>query len=135
MDRGARREDALIAVPGRSAPETPRGDVRQIADPPAGILQAPAPADALAVEAADGEDRLPAHHHADAAPPAGIAGPMATVRPRTDGAGADLLFTDAQEEELTDERHWPAGVHAGLRRVMEARLRWPVPVAEAEVAA
>ena len=24
-----------------------------------------------------------------------------------------------REEELTDERHWPAGVHAGLRRVAE----------------
>lgn len=31
----------------------------------------------------------------------------------------------AQEEELTDERHWPAGVHAGLRRVVQGRLDWP----------
>ena len=28
----------------------------------------------------------------------------------------------ARETELTDERHWPAGVHAGLRRVIEGRL-------------
>jgi CRISPR system Cascade subunit CasD len=40
-----------------------------------------------------------------------------------------LLGTPPQEEELTDERHWPAGVHAGLRRVMEGRLAWPVPSA------
>ena len=31
----------------------------------------------------------------------------------------------AQEDELTDERHWPAGVHAGLRRVIHGRLAWP----------
>ncbi len=31
----------------------------------------------------------------------------------------------AQEEELTDERYWPSGVHAGLRRVMYGRLDWP----------
>jgi CRISPR system Cascade subunit CasD len=38
------------------------------------------------------------------------------------------------EEELTDERNWPAGVHAGLRRVAEGRLDWPAPapVQEAE---
>ncbi|MEH3037553.1 MAG: type I-E CRISPR-associated protein Cas5/CasD [Sphingomonas adhaesiva] len=35
------------------------------------------------------------------------------------------IATGAQEEELTDERHWPAGVHAGLRRVMVGRLAWP----------
>lgn len=46
--------------------------------------------------------------------------------PLTEDAG-DLLAVPAQEEELTDERHWPAGVHAGLRRVMEGRLRWPAP--------
>lgn len=39
----------------------------------------------------------------------------------------------AQEEELTDERHWPAGVHAGLRRVFEGDIARPV--ADAEVAA
>lgn len=31
----------------------------------------------------------------------------------------------AQEDELADERHWPAGVHAGLRRVVHGRLAWP----------
>lgn len=31
----------------------------------------------------------------------------------------------AQTGELTDERHWPAGVHAGLRRVVHGRLDWP----------
>ena len=31
---------------------------------------------------------------------------------------------DVQVEELTDERHWPAGVHAGLRRVTVGRLVW-----------
>lgn len=41
----------------------------------------------------------------------------------------DELAGAAQEEELTDERHWPAGVHAGLRRVMEGPLRWPEPAA------
>ncbi|MDJ0278889.1 type I-E CRISPR-associated protein Cas5/CasD [Sphingomonas sp. 2R-10] len=30
-----------------------------------------------------------------------------------------------QTEELTDERHWPVGVHAGLRRVTVGRLDWP----------
>lgn len=30
----------------------------------------------------------------------------------------------AQEDALTDERHWPAGVHAGLRRVVHGRLGW-----------
>ncbi len=29
---------------------------------------------------------------------------------------------NAREEELTDERHWPAGVHAGLRRVAEGDI-------------
>lgn len=32
---------------------------------------------------------------------------------------------NARAEELTDERRWPAGVHAGLRRVMEGRLPRP----------
>ncbi len=36
-----------------------------------------------------------------------------------------VVAPDAQTEELTDERHWPAGVHAGLRRVMVGRLDWP----------
>lgn len=37
----------------------------------------------------------------------------------------------AQEEELTDERHWPAGVHAGLRRVYEGPIDRPTADAEA----
>ena len=40
---------------------------------------------------------------------------------------AEGLPDGAREEELTDERHWPAGVHAGLRRVAEGHL----PVREA----
>ncbi|WP_200922238.1 type I-E CRISPR-associated protein Cas5/CasD [Sphingomonas sp. Leaf23] len=36
-----------------------------------------------------------------------------------------VVTHDAQVEELTDERHWPAGVHAGLRRVVQGRLDWP----------
>lgn len=35
------------------------------------------------------------------------------------------LIDGAREEELTDERHWPAGVHAGLRRVAEGYLPRP----------
>ena len=35
---------------------------------------------------------------------------------------AEGLIDGAQEEELTDERHWPAGVHAGLRRVAEGHV-------------
>jgi CRISPR system Cascade subunit CasD len=54
--------------------------------------------------------------------------------PLREAADAALLATTPQEEELTDERHWPAGVHAGLRRVMEGRVLWPAP-AEAEAAA
>ena len=38
---------------------------------------------------------------------------------------ADRSSTD-REEELTDERHWPAGVHAGLRRVIEGTIARPV---------
>jgi CRISPR system Cascade subunit CasD len=58
--------------------------------------------------------------------------------PVTEAADAALLAGEVREEELTDERHWPAGVHAGLRRVMEGRLRWPAlapsPTTPAEVA-
>jgi CRISPR system Cascade subunit CasD len=36
-----------------------------------------------------------------------------------------LVPQDAQVEELTDERHWPAGVHAGLRRVKVGRINFP----------
>ncbi|WP_343526965.1 type I-E CRISPR-associated protein Cas5/CasD [Sphingomonas sp.] len=35
------------------------------------------------------------------------------------------IVTAPREDELTDERHWPAGVHAGLRRVIHARLGRP----------
>lgn len=39
------------------------------------------------------------------------------------GEGTDNpAAAGARETELTDERHWPAGVHAGLRRVVEGRL-------------
>lgn len=38
---------------------------------------------------------------------------------------AEGLPDDAREEELADERHWPAGVHAGLRRVGEGHVGWP----------
>ena len=34
-----------------------------------------------------------------------------------------------REDALTDERHWPSGVHAGLRRVVYARLDWPAGAA------
>jgi len=37
------------------------------------------------------------------------------------------LADGAVEEALTDERHWPAGVHAGLRRVAEGHLPCPAP--------
>ncbi len=43
----------------------------------------------------------------------------------TGSALADAVARGAQEDELTDERHWPSGVHAGLRRVMHGRLDWP----------
>ena len=35
------------------------------------------------------------------------------------------LIDTAQAEELTDERHWPAGVHAGLRRVAQGDVVLP----------
>jgi CRISPR system Cascade subunit CasD len=47
-------------------------------------------------------------------------GPYAAQWPAAEG-----LVGDALEEELTDERHWPAGVHAGLRRVAVGRIDWP----------
>ncbi len=37
----------------------------------------------------------------------------------------NVATRNTQDEELTDERHWPAGVHAGLRRVTVWRLDWP----------
>lgn len=50
--------------------------------------------------------------------------PFRAQWPRAEG-----LVGHAREEELTDERHWPSGVHAGLRRVAEGEI------ARAEVAA
>lgn len=50
--------------------------------------------------------------------------------PAQEGWPAD---ENAQVEELTDERHWPAGVHAGLRRVAEGTI--PRPAAPVEEAA
>jgi CRISPR system Cascade subunit CasD len=41
------------------------------------------------------------------------------------------LVDGAVAEELTDERHWPAGVHAGLRRVIEGPIARPALAAEA----
>jgi CRISPR system Cascade subunit CasD len=46
-------------------------------------------------------------------------GRMRAQWPRAEG-----LVGNAREEELTDERHWPAGVHAGLRRVAEGDIAW-----------
>lgn len=43
--------------------------------------------------------------------------PVRAQWPRAEG-----LVGNAREEELTDERHWPAGVHAGLRRVAEGEI-------------
>lgn len=40
------------------------------------------------------------------------------------------LVEGAVVEELTDERHWPAGVHAGFRRVVEGAVPRPRPAAE-----
>lgn len=45
------------------------------------------------------------------------------------------LVDKAQEEELTDERHWPAGVHAGLRRVIVGTVAWRAPPTAAAPAA
>lgn len=42
---------------------------------------------------------------------------------------AEGLPDDGVEEEITDERHWPAGVHAGLRRVAVGTV--PAPQAAA----
>ena len=69
-------------------------------------------------------------------PPAPRVDEVRAQWPHTEIAGAALAGVP-QAEELTDERHWPAGVHAGLRRVVEARLRWPLPhpVPGAEMAA
>ena len=44
--------------------------------------------------------------------------------PYGEPAGSAIPST-TREDEWTDERHWPAGVHAGLRRVMLGRIAWP----------
>ncbi|WP_322963953.1 type I-E CRISPR-associated protein Cas5/CasD [Sphingomonas fuzhouensis] len=73
---------------------------------------------------------------ADTIPDALIAGLSLLREPpvRQDSARAQWPFgeptgaaiaTALREDELTDERHWPAGVHAGLRRVVQGRLAWP----------
>lgn len=43
----------------------------------------------------------------------------------TGATRAQAEAAGAQEDALTDERHWPSGVHAGLRRVVHGRLDWP----------
>jgi len=50
---------------------------------------------------------------------------LAGLPARAQWPAAEGLFDGALEEALTDERHWPAGVHAGLRRVAEGRLPRP----------
>ncbi|MEP9400819.1 type I-E CRISPR-associated protein Cas5/CasD [Sphingomonas sp. VNH70] len=45
--------------------------------------------------------------------------------PVGEGIGTATPVAQPQEDEQTDERRWPAGVHAGLRRVMHGRLGWP----------
>jgi CRISPR system Cascade subunit CasD len=44
---------------------------------------------------------------------------------RAQWPAAEGVPEGAIEQELTDERHWPAGVHAGLRRVAEGRVSRP----------
>ena len=48
--------------------------------------------------------------------------PVRAQWPAFEGLKGFGVVDTAQEEELTDERRWPAGVHAGLRRVAEGRL-------------
>ena len=69
------------------------------------------------VEAASIPDALVAGLAAltDDAQPVRAQWPVGEVTGNPSAAGA-------RETELTDERHWPAGVHAGLRRVIEGRL-------------
>ena len=72
-------------------------------------------ADTIRAALAEGVTMLPD-------PPAGD--PQVRAQwPLTEG-----LTGDARAEELTDERHWPAGVHAGLRRVAEGHVDRPVAV-------
>jgi CRISPR system Cascade subunit CasD len=47
----------------------------------------------------------------------------------SDGALAEAA--GVREDALTDERFWPSGVHAGLRRVLHGRLVWPASEAAA----
>ena len=72
---------------------------------------------------------------ADTIPDALVAGmamvepspPTDTLRaqwPLGEPTGAAIVIAP-REDELTDERHWPAGVHSGLRRVMHGRLGRP----------
>ncbi|WP_200921899.1 MULTISPECIES: type I-E CRISPR-associated protein Cas5/CasD [unclassified Sphingomonas] len=56
----------------------------------------------------------------------GLARPAAIRAQWPHGEPTGAVVTHgAQTGELTDERHWPAGVHAGLRRVVHGRLDWP----------
>ena len=71
------------------------------------------------VEADTIRDALEAGLSMLADPPAG------TPRVRAQWPLAEGLVGDARAEELTDERHWPAGVHAGLRRVAEGDVARP----------
>jgi CRISPR system Cascade subunit CasD len=51
--------------------------------------------------------------------------PEGDAKVRAQWPRAEGLVDDAREEELTDERHWPAGVHAGLRCVVEGYVVRP----------
>jgi CRISPR system Cascade subunit CasD len=57
-----------------------------------------------------------------------LTGPVRAQWPQAEG-----LTDGAVEEEITDERHWPAGVHAGLRRIVLGTV--PVPRTGREAAA
>lgn len=57
--------------------------------------------------------------------------PVGEPQVRAQWPAAEGLPGNAREEELTDERHWPAGVHAGLRRVAEGHVLRPAPVRDA----
>jgi CRISPR system Cascade subunit CasD len=51
--------------------------------------------------------------------------PAGEAQVRAQWPFAEGLVDSAREEELTDERHWPGGVHAGLRRVAEGHVARP----------
>ena len=57
--------------------------------------------------------------------------PAGEPQVRAQWPAVEGLPGNAREEELTDERHWPAGVHAGLRRVAEGHVLRPAPVRDA----